>query len=306
MPLHTKYRPSNFKTMIGNEAIIESLQNILERDEEDLTHSYLIDGPHGSGKTTLARIMAKELGAEKMAIHEVDSADFRGIDTIRDLRRKIQLKPLAGNRVVWILDECHKMTPDAQNALLKALEEPPPHVFFFLCTTDPQKLIKTIRSRCTTFSVSTLNETQTLKLLNRVVKRERKKVPEKVLKQIALDSLGHARDALTILDKIIDIKPENMLKLAKKTAAKENKAIDLCRALINGKNWPEVAKIIKGLDADGLEGTRQAVLGYCRNILLKGENNRAFFVMDIFIENNFFNTGMSGLVHACYEIIQGE
>ena len=139
MSFARKYRPKSFKTFIGNQKTIEAVQGILD----GRTHSFMITGPTGCGKTTMGRIIAKELQCLGDDFCEMDSADFRGIDTIRNLRKQIQYRPIEKDSKcrVFLMDEVHKLTGDAQAALLKNLEEPPDHIYFILCTTDPQKVI---------------------------------------------------------------------------------------------------------------------------------------------------------------------
>ena len=123
MSLYLKYRPNSFDEMVGNEDVVQVLKSQLKGKQTP--HSILFHGPTGCGKTTLGRIVANELGAKGSDLREVDSADFRGIDTIRDIRKQSTYKPLESPCRVWILDEVHKLTNDAQNAMLKALEDTP-------------------------------------------------------------------------------------------------------------------------------------------------------------------------------------
>jgi len=127
-PLHIDYRPKTLKEMEGNRSTVDSLQAVLSR-ESDIPHAFLFSGSAGCGKTSLGRIVASELGCAPADFREIDTADFRGIDTIREIKNQARLKPLAGKVRVWLLDEFHKSTADAQNALLKILEEPPSHDF---------------------------------------------------------------------------------------------------------------------------------------------------------------------------------
>jgi len=301
--LHLKYRPTTFDQVYGNKQTVESLQEVLGR--EDHPHSYLFHGPTGCGKTTLGRIVANELGCAEDDYREVDSADFRGIDTIREMRKQSQFKPLRGSCRVWLLDECHKLSNDAQNALLKALEDTPSHVYFILCTTDPQKLITTVRGRCAQYQVSLLGEKEMKKLLRKVVKNEDEQLDKQVYDQIIQDSQGLPRTALQILNQTLSVEGNKRLDMAKQSAELESQSIELCRALVQGAGWKKVSKILSGLKDQDPEGIRRAVLGYCQSILLKEENDGAAAVMEEFIEP-FYNSGFPGLVYACYSVIKGE
>src|SRR5690606_13215116 len=133
----------------------------------------------------------------------------------------------------WIIDECHKLTNDAQNAILKLLEDAPQGAYFILCTTEPEKLIKTVKGRCVVLDVKVLNEHQIQKLLKRVCRVEGKKISIEVYEQIYQDSFGHPRNALQILEKVLNVSEEKQIEIAKSSAAEQTESIQLCRALID-------------------------------------------------------------------------
>jgi len=303
MSLYNKYRPTELDEIVGNEGIVESLELLVEKDSIDRPHAILLAGPSGCGKTSIARIMAKKFGVNDFDLIEVDSADFRGIDTIRDIRNKMQLKPLSGKARAWILDEAHQISrPDGQTALLKGLEDTPNHVYFFLCTTHPEKLLPTIRNRCTRFEVNSLKEKELKFLIKSVLGAERKSVTKGVLDTIIETSKGSARSALVYLEKVIDIEDEAMA-LEALSASEEFKAqtIYLCRALINKAKWDEIIKILNGITEEQ-ETVRMAVLGYCQAILLKKKDPNAYYVMTCFAENYYsLNVGKVGLVMSCWD-----
>lgn len=302
--LYLKYRPQELKHVVGQDEAKEALLSILDRDEEDIPHAFLFEGPSGVGKTTMARILAAELGCEGSDLHEMDIADFRGIDTVRTIRQHMGYKPKQGTCTVWLMDEVHKMTKDAQNALLKALEDTPEHVYFLLATTEPQALINTIKTRCTTLSLRDINETDLIKAMRRVAREEELKVPKNVFTQIAEDSCGSARMALVILDKVKDLSPEKMLAAAKQQASKSNESIELARVLMNPKStWKKAAPLLKSLlEQEDPEGIRRMLLGYGASVLLKGDNPQAFILLDC-MKDSFFYSGRGGLVRACYEVL---
>ena len=304
MSLYLKYRPNSLDEVIGNEEVVQVLRSQLAKGaKQPITRSLLFHGPTGCGKTTLGRIVAQELGAKGSDIREIDSADFRGIDTVREIRKQSTYMPLEGPCRVWILDEVHKMTGDAQSALLKALEDTPPHIYYILCTTDPQKLLPTIRGRCSPYQVRLLTDKEMKTLLRRVVKAENESIPKEIYDQITQDSLGHPRNALQILGQVLSVEDEaKRLKVAKRAAETRSKTIELCRALVQGDSWKKVSGILKGLKEEEPEQIRRAVLGYCQAILLNGDANpnpMAAAVMEEFIEP-FYNTGFPGLTFACY------
>jgi len=306
--LYLKYRPQTFEEIVGNEDIVEILRHQLAR--KSLGRSILLHGPTGCGKTTLARIIAKELGVKGADLHEVDSADFRGIDTIRAIRTQSNYRPLESPCRVWILDEVHRLTQDAQSALLKILEDTPNHIYFILCTTDPQKLLSTIRGRCCQFQVNTLTDKQMKRLLYRSVKMEGETLSKEVYDQIIQDSAGHPRNALQILAQVLAVPEEKRLAVAKKSAETQSKTIELCRALMTRTSWAKIANILKGLRDQDPEQIRRAVLGYCQTVLLNsstggGQAPLAAMIMEEFMEP-FFNSGYSGLVFACFSVMCGE
>lgn len=303
MSLYNKYRPSELSEFFGNESVVSKVESVLSRTKQEIPHAWLFSGPPGTGKTSLARVIAKRLGCSEMDLQEIDIGDLRGIDSIRDIRRQMALAPLQGACRIWILDEAARMTSDAQAALLKSLEDTPSHVYFMLATTDPQKLLKAILSRCMEFQVGPLQEEQLVRLLRTVVRKEGKQVPLEILKSIALNSLGHPRNALVLLDSVIDLPAEQRQKVIEQEAVKQNQVIDLCRALIKGTKWKEISKVLNGLKGEEPENVRRAVLGYCASVLLSEDSPRAFLVMDAFKQPTY-DIGWPGIVLAAYEAVQ--
>mgnify|MGYP000844170103 FL=1 len=307
LTLALKYRPKTLDEVVGNRQVVEVLRKQLsDESSQPLSHSILLHGSTGCGKTTLARIIARELGVQDDDLKEIDSADFRGIDTIREIRKQCQYKPLNSPYRVWILDEVHQLTKDAQSALLKTLEDTPKHVYFILCTTDPQKLLPTIRGRCSQFQVQPLTDKEMKRLLLRVVKAEGESLDKGVYEQIIQDSMGHPRNALQILAQVLAVDPDKRLGVAKRAAETQSQTIELCRALVNRASWKNICEILKGLKDEDAEQIRRAVLGYCQSILLSGkQDNQAAVIMEAFMEP-FYNSGFPALVLACYSVLFGE
>lgn len=200
MAYFTKHRPDSFLTMIGHSAVVKSVK--VQLAKEDIPHAWLFTGPSGIGKTTIARIIASELGASRAGIYEQNSADVRGIDGIRTIIKQSLFKAPGGGPSVIILDECHKLTIDAQNALLKALEDAPTHVFYILCTTEPEKLIETVRQRCLQYRFNALTDTEAKQLLTSVIRKEEISIQDEIVSAIIENANGSPRLLLNMLEKV--------------------------------------------------------------------------------------------------------
>ena len=300
--LYKKHRPRTLKAMIGTDSTATALENMLAQGT--LPHTILFHGPSGCGKTTLARILKTRLECHDMDFKEMNCSDFRGIDTIREIARLMHLAPTGGKVRVWLLDEVHQLSRDGQHAALKILEDTPEHVYFLLCTTDPQKLLKTILTRCCEMPVRLLTHGELTKLVQRVCKREKADISEDTLEEIVNSAQGSARTALVLLDKVLNLKEEERAEAIQQKLAEENEAIELCRALIRKDPWKKITGILKNLKEDP-EKIRYAVLGYARAVLLKKKDLQAYNIILAF-QDNFYDSKAAGLVRACFEAVFGE
>jgi len=313
LELYRKYRPQNLKQMVGNASTIKALQNYINKDS--LPHCILLTGPTGCGKTTIARIIKNVVQADdKFGYRELDASVFRGIDTARELSKEIIHRPIKGKAKVILLDECHNFGIGgaseknlSQNAILKTLESCPEWAYFILCTTNPEMLIPTLKGRCTNFAMETLQDKDMRKLLITVAKKEKKKIDKEVSQLIIDNAFGHPRNALQILSKTLVLDNlEDMKKAVKEEIQKKAGINQLCYALLDGKKWPEIRKIIDGLKDEQPETIRRGMLGMLSSALVKGWGDykkvNPFFVMSWFIENNTYDSGMAGIVYICRAI----
>jgi DNA polymerase-3 subunit gamma/tau len=253
--LYRTYRPQNFDEVVGQEAVVRTLRNAIERDQ--LRQAYLFAGPRGTGKTSMARILAKALNCAQgpttspdgtcsacvsiavgtsLDVVEMDAASQRGIDDIREIRERVVLQPAEGRYKVYILDEAHQLTDAAWNALLKLIEEPPPHLVFVFCTTDLAKVLPTVRSRCQTFVFQRPRLAELVTVLRRICEGEDIQAPDGALALIARGARGSFRDAVSTLDQLAaatqgEVTIQAVLQLA--GAVEEDALFRLCDAIVD-------------------------------------------------------------------------
>lgn len=295
--LYRKYRPSTLDEMVGNEATIKSLK----KEMENGSHVFLMTGPAGCGKTTLARIMAKEVGAGSLSIHEINSAENRGIDTAREVMEQMRYNPSDGNAIVWIFDECHQWLAPVQNAFLKALEDTPSHCYFFLCTTDPQKLIAPLKTRCSIINVKPLSNEEMMYLLKRTARAEKIKIGDEVYERICEIAQGGSRKGLKLLAKVIYLDTdEERLEVLKAGEDNETKeSLELCRALCKKTNIKTLLQLLKEVDVSDAEKVRQGVMGYMNACILKGSlSNEIVATMQAFSSADTYKNGKFALTVA--------
>ena len=199
--LYRKYRPQEFTEVRDQDHIVQVLKGAIAKGE--IPHALLFSGTRGTGKTTMARIFAKAIGTSAVDLYEIDAASNRGIDDIRELKEAVHTLPYESKYKVYIVDEVHMLTKEAFNALLKTLEEPPAHVIFILATTEEEKLLDTILSRCQVFRFRSPSRAVLAKLVTEVAEKEGYKLGADAADLIAIAADGSFRDALGVTQKVL-------------------------------------------------------------------------------------------------------
>jgi len=305
-PMPIFYRPRTLDEVVGNESSIKSIEGILSKPKEKIPHAWLFEGESGTGKTTLARIIRDLLGCDPMDFKEYNSSNTRGIDTIRQLREKASLYPRNGDIKVYLLDESHMLTKEAQNALLKLLEDPPQYAYFFLATTNPEKLIRPIHSRCTTIKVTPVSSKKMIPFIKDIlfeeIGEEANDFPADVIKGIADNSNGACRDALKLLDMIIDMENfDDMLDVIKQGVPQEGDLKTLCDLLKSPRSqWKDYSVFLKTFTEEP-EKVRRSVLSWFTNMLLDDGNTRTAEIVEAF-EENYYDSGKAGLILSCFQV----
>ncbi len=307
--LYRRYRPSKFSEVVGQDESVTVLSELGRRNA--VPQFLLLTGPSGCGKTTLARILRKKLKCGDADYVEINAAKERGIDMVRDIERRMGFKPIGGPCRMWICDECHQLTVDAQGGFLKILEDTPPWVYFVFCTTDPQKLKSTIRTRATSINLKAVGRTDLKSLIHRVAEAELGVgFSDEVSDKIVDMSDGSPRKALVLLGQVLGIEDEEKQLSVLRDSDYQTEAIELCRALLNPRGgWSEIAKILKGIEGldEQVESIRWMVLDYMASVAVGGSKQaqRAVDIINLF-KTPFYDSKRAGLILACHDAVSQE
>ena len=274
MSLYQEVRPDNFDDIVGNSVTIGGLRSMLRKPAESRSHTIMLKGPYGCGKTTIARILAKEFGSDEGSTIKISANNTNGIETVREISNNAHLMGLGGMAKTYIIDESHELTARAQEGFLDIIEDNPPHCYFIFCTTNPGVISAGIHSRCTEYEVSLLRKNEIKEVLERACEKKSLDILPDVLEAITLTCDGSARVALVSLEQVVEIKDiDKALELLVSGTERDATVLDLLKLMIMApeqrrKKWKQIITTFDAISADS-EVIRKSILTFLYNKLKK-------------------------------------
>jgi DNA polymerase III gamma/tau subunit len=313
MSLYQEMRPDNLDDIVGNSTTIGGLVSMMRKPADSRPHAILLKGPNGCGKTTIARILAKEFGSDEGSTIRISANNTNGIETVREINNNAHLVGLGGGAKTYIIDESHELTNRAQEGFLDIIEDNPSHCYFIFCTTNPEALIKGIRNRCTDYEVSLLRRSEIVEVLERVCQKKSLEVSSDILEAITLTCDGSPRAALVSLEQVAGIKDVGeALELLVSGTERDASVIDLLKLLTMApgqrrKKWKQIILTFDAISADS-EVIRKSILTFLYNRLKRYDSVEDAMdiahLLKIFSVNTFYGkkSQLGALIaRACFE-----
>jgi DNA polymerase-3 subunit gamma/tau len=274
-PLHLKYRPVHLDDVLGQDEVVKSIRKAIAAKTRP--HAFILTGPSGCGKTTIARILAKGFNCGPGSIIEVDAASNSGVEAMKEVTSGARYQGFGAEpNKAYIIDECHSLSKQAWQSLLKSIEEPPEHVYYFFCTTEAGKIPDTITSRCNSYLLKPVRFDGIMDLLEMVCDAEKYKTPDDILKQVALACGGSPRRALVMLNMVYDVEDKEECARILETPLENKEIIDLCRALVKGNmNWQDVTEGLRSLGDTNPESIRIVIVNYLNACAMSAKSDGA-------------------------------
>jgi DNA polymerase-3 subunit gamma/tau len=308
--LTDNHRPKQFKDVVGQDTVCRSLQTIIK---EDRAHAFLFVGPSGVGKTTIARIAAAMIGCED--VREIDAATFTSIDNIREVTEPLRFNSLGGRKRAIIINECHRLSKQASDALLMPMEEPPPWAYWFLTTTNGAQVPNAVQTRCIKYTLKPVAKKEMMELLVDVLQKEKVQLgdtehdEDAIVEECAKAANGSPRQALSNLAACLAAANLTEARDLLKTLSEQSQAFELAKVLMKDVAWFTVSEILQGLKDENPENVRHVVRDYMTKRLRGGKvknPEKILAILEQFAQPFPASDGISPLVLACGRLVYGQ